>query len=511
MSNNFQQGATQNTSAKKSLLDYQNFYLFGIKGVAMTSLAQCLLDAGKNVQGCDVAEDFVTQEILEKKKIVIENFSQDFLHNQHSTTPDCLIYTASHQGIDHPQVQQAIKANIPIYSQAEALAELFNQKEGVAVCGVGGKSTISAMLVWVLKYLNIPISFSVGVGEIIGLKSSGEWNKQSRYFVAEADEYVIDPNAKKKGQEFVPRFAFLKPSIVICSNLSYDHPDVYQDFTSTKEAFKKFFLQIKKNGSLIINADNLDLVNIAQEVKKQRADLKIINFSWNKVSQYWLSDWQIKHGLSLATVQQQLSDQSTQTDQSTQAQLKLKVPGQFNLMNALAAITALFELQIPLEQSCLALSKFQSTKRRFELVHIQNQQRFFDDYAHHPNELSEVIRTLNQYFPQDKKIIAFQPHTYSRTKAMFADFVEVLGSNLSSEDQLIILDIFASAREEIDDAVSSQQLVQAIQDKFPQANVLFVPNIKQLADYLNDNHFDLCITIGAGDIYKVYESLSFDK
>lgn len=506
MSNNFQQGAIQATSTKKSILDYQNFYLLGIKGVGMTSLAQCLLDAGKNVRGCDLVEDFVTQKILDRKKIVVENFTQDFLHNQHSTTPDCLIYTAAHQGIDHPQVQQALKANIPIYSQAEALAELFNQKEGVAICGVGGKSTISAMLVWVLKYLNVPISFSVGVGEIIGLESSGEWNNQSRYFVAEADEYVIDPNAKKKGQELVVRFSFLKPSIVVCSNLSYDHPDVYPDFASTKEAFKKFFLQIKKNGSLIINADNLDLVNIAQEVKKQRADLKIINFSWNKASQYFLSDWQIKHGLSLATVKQQL------VNQNTQAQLKLKVPGQFNLMNALAAIAALFELQIPLEQSCSALSKFQSTKRRFELVHIQNQQRFFDDYAHHPNELSEAIRTLNQYFPQDKKIIAFQPHTYSRTKTMFADFVEVLGSNLSSGDQLIILDIFASAREEVDDAVSSQQLVKAIQDKFPQANVLFLPNIKQLADYLlNKNHFDLCITIGAGDIYKVYESLPFSK
>lgn len=487
------------------LLDYQHFYLVGIKGVAMTSLAQCLLDAGKNVRGSDVLEDFVTHKILNKKQIAVENFNSDFLDESQGPRPDCLIYTAAHQGIDHLQVQQAIKAKIPIYSQAEALAALFNQKEGVAVCGVGGKSTISAMLVWALKQLAIPISFSVGVGEILGLNKSGEWNNQSNYFIAEADEYAIDPNAKKKGLEIIPRFSFLKPAIVVCSNLSFDHPDIYSDFTATKNTFKKFFLQIKKNGSLIINADNEELLKLSQEVKEQRADINIVNFSWKNPSQYFLSDWQIKNGQSLATVNQQLLKNTKQN------QLRLKVPGQFNLMNALAAIAVLAELQIPLKSSCQALSQFQSSKRRFELVHLENQQRFFDDYAHHPHELSELIRTLNQYFPQIKKLIAFQPHTYSRTKAMFKDFVEVLGSNLNGQDQLVILDIFASAREKLDDSISSQQLVKTIEDKFPQAHVQYLADIKELANYIKKNHFPINITVGAGDIYKVYELLSFTQ
>lgn len=505
MSDNSQQQIAHFQSVKKSILDYQNFYLVGIKGVAMTSIAQCLLDANKNVRGSDVAEDFVTKKILQEKKILVGNFSEDFLNQSNVQTPDCLIYTAAHQGIDHPQVQKAIAANLPIYSQAEALAELFNQKEGIAICGVGGKSTITAMLVWALKQLAVPISFSVGVGEIVGLKTSGEWNNKSAYFIAEADEYAIDPNALKKGQEIIPRFSFLNPFIVICSNLSYDHPDIYPDFATTKKVFKKFFLQIKQNGFLIINADNPDLFKLSQEVKNQRADINIIHFSWENQHQYYLSNWEIKNGQSLATVNQQLINETKQT------QIRLKVPGQFNLMNALAAIAALSELQIPLKQSCQALSQFKSTKRRFELVHLQNQQRFFDDYAHHPSELSEVIRTLNQYFPQDKKLIAFQPHTYSRTKAMFKDFVEALGSNLSNQDQLVVLDIFASAREKLDESVSSQQLVKAIQDKFPKANVLYLTNIQKLANYLNKNHFDLSITIGAGDIYKVYELLSFTQ
>ena len=119
-----------------SLLNYQNFYLVGIKGVAMTSIAQCLLDAGKNVRGSDVEEDFVTAKILREKAIKVESFAENLLSTSNKNKPDCLIYTAAHQGIDHPQVKKAIENNIPVFSQAEALADLFNQKEGIAVCGV---------------------------------------------------------------------------------------------------------------------------------------------------------------------------------------------------------------------------------------------------------------------------------------------------------------------------------------------------------------------------------------
>lgn len=492
-------------NSKKSILDYQHFYLVGIKGVAMTSIAQCLIDAGKTVCGSDLDEDFVTAKILTEKSICVENFNSGFLQEKSNRNIDCLIYTAAHQGIDNLQVQAAIQAQIPVYSQAEALADLFNQKKGIAVCGVGGKSSTSAMLVWVLEKLNIPISFSVGVGEIIGLEATGSWKSESEYFIAEADEYAVDANAAKKDEKMIPRFSFLKPSVVICTNLKYDHPDVYPNFAATKEAFKNFFLQIKKNGLLIINADNPELTALSEEVKKVREDLKIISFSWQGPANYYFSNWQIKNGQNLAEINQELEKKRDH------CQLRLKVPGQFNLMNALAATTALAELEIKLLDICQKLGQFQSTKRRFELVHLKTNQLFFDDYAHHPSEISEVIRSLNQYFPENKKLIAFQPHTYSRTKSMFKDFVDALGSNISNQDQLIILDIFASAREKLDDSVSSQKLVQAISDKFPQVKVLYLSDINHLAKYLKENQFDLTITVGAGDIYKVYQLLSFTK
>lgn len=486
---------SQTPTSQPQLLDFNHFYLVGIKGVAMTSLAQCLLDAGKTVRGSDLDEDFVTKDILESRKIEIDNFQADF--STAEIKPEAIIYTAAHQGVDHPQVQAAIKAGLPVYSQAEALGELFNQKAGIAVCGVGGKSSTSAMITWVFRQLKLDISFSVGVGKIIGLAETGAWRAQSQYFVAEADEYVIDCNALKKDQAPTPRFSFLKPAIAICTNLRFDHPDVYVDFAATKAAFKKFFLQLKPNGQLIVNADNPDLLALAQEVILERPDIQLHTFAWSKSADFRLANWQVKNGQSLATIYAP----------QAQAELRLQIPGQYNLMNALAAIAGLHSAQIDLKSSCQALASFKSTQRRFELVNIKQGRQFFDDYAHHPSELSEVIRTLNQYFPDQKKIIAFQPHTYSRTKQLFNDFVDALGSNLSTNDQLIILDIFASAREVFDYSVSSQKLVAAIQAKFPQARVKYVSDIASLANYLASANYNLAITVGAGDIYQVYDQL----
>ena len=484
-------------ASSPAFLDHHTFYLVGIKGVAMTSLAQCLLDTNKAVRGSDIAEEFVTQPILDQRGLVVEDFSSD-LFDPDKPSPECLVYTSAHQAGHHPQVQAALKAGLPIYSQAEALAALFNQKQGIAVCGVGGKSTTSAMLAWIFSQLKLDIAFSVGVGEILGMSETGAWSKTSQWMIAEADEYVIDPNVAK--EQLQPRFSFLKPLITVCTNLKFDHPDVYANFASTKAQFKKFFLQIKKHGYLIVNADDQDLLSLAQEVIQERADLQLLTFSWNNSqANYYFQDWRVEASRTQATVL---------TAQGQSQALSLQVPGQFNAMNALAALAATQAANLKLADACQALASFQSTKRRFELVKISQGRRFFDDYAHHPSELSELIRTLHQYFPQQKRIIAFQPHTYSRTKALFNDFVEALGSNLESSDQLILIDIFASAREQLDDTVSSQQLAQAINDKFPQAQALWLANTHDLAQYLQAHNFDLAITVGAGDIYKLWQELA---
>ena len=459
-----------------SLFAKQKFYLVGIKGVAMTSIAQCLLDAGKEVSGSDLAEDFVTEPILKKIAIKIEDITTipDF-NNQKI---DAVIYTAAHQGIDNPQVQEALRLGLPVYSQAEALAEFFNQQAGLAVCGVGGKSTVSAMITFVLERLApAKLSYSVGVGEIIGMAKTGQWQAQGEYFVAEADEYVVDPHAKAKGQVIQPRFSFLKPFLTVCTNLKYDHPDVYEDFTATKAAFAQFFKQIKNNGFLIINGDNPDLVELSQNIS--RPDISIITFGEGEHCQFKLSDYNFK----------------------------LQVPGKFNLLNALAALASLKQLGFVEKEIIGALADFRSTKRRFELVKKDEQTWHFDDYAHHPSEVLAVIDTLNENFPNGKKLIAFQPHTFSRTRQLFDEFVEALANHSKNTDEILLIDIFPSAREAFDSEMNCDKLVAAVKAKYPNCQIQNLHTIPALAKYVQETPHQVFITIGAGDIYQAHELL----
>ncbi len=271
-------------------LDYQHFYLVGIKGVAMTSLAQCLLDAGKTVSGSDVAEAFVTQHMLDRLNIKIDiGFEGEI-----PSDIDCVVYTAAHQSQQNPQVLQAQQKNIATFSHAEALASLFNQKKGIAVCGVGGKSTTAAMIAWIMEKTGQNPSFSVGVGNIPGLEKTGQWHADSQFFVAEADEYVVDPAAT----ETVARFSFLKPFITVCTNLRFDHPDVYHDFEQTKRTFGDFFSQIQDGGFLVANIE--DQQSIEQTTTKL-AQVSVSYFGATSSAKLLLTDYQSTDGKTLAT------------------------------------------------------------------------------------------------------------------------------------------------------------------------------------------------------------------
>jgi UDP-N-acetylmuramate--alanine ligase len=478
-----------------SLLAFQHFYLVGIKGVAMTSLAQCLVDANKTIHGSDVSEDFVTKKMLQQLQEK-QPFHIDPLTSDLPADTDCLIYTAAHQGIDQSQVQTALRAGIPVYSQAEALAELFNQQQGIAVCGVGGKTTVSAMLTWILQKLAPEqLSYSVGVGEILGLPKTGQWQAEGRYFVAEADEYVINPHAREKGEAIVPRFSFLRPHLTICNNLRFDHPDVYDDFTHTRTTFLQFFENIQSNGWLLLNGDDQPLAQLGLQLRLDRPDIQVKTFGQQEGNDFLLKNLRFSAGLSQAELYYGEED----------CLLSLAIPGEFNLRNGAAALAAAHLLGFSLRDASRALADFRSTTRRFELVRETAQQKFFDDYAHHPSEVAATLQALQASFPGKQRLVAFQPHTYSRTKLLFEEFVQAFVENLQADDQLFLLPIFASARESDDPSISSDLLVEAIKKRAPECRVRLLPNLTSLAEELQKADFSVALTMGAGDIYEVYQ------
>ena len=454
----------------------------------MTSLAQILLDAGHSVRGCDVADDFVTHDILKKLAIQIDVGFDHLLPEK----IDLVVFTSAHRGKFNPMVQQAIAKHIVAVSQAEELARWANQKKMVAVCGVGGKSTVSAMITWIMSQLhpdNVP-SFSVGVGNILGLNRTGSWNPQNPWFVTEADEYVIDPSAPSRQEEIVPRFSFLRPSVVVVTNLAYDHPDVYQNFAHTQQVFAQFFAQIKHPGSLIINQDTPELNNLSATWKESHPDSTLLSFGQQNISQF-------TNQVGKSTAQIMIGQQSIKVE--------LQLPGIYNMMNAAAALTAVSAMGESVEKATQALADFPSTMRRFEKIGEKQGVIYFDDYAHHPNEVKNVIEALNLWYPTQRKVIAFQSHTFSRTKQLFTEFVDAF----SSAQEVCMIDIFASARESFDPSITSNLLCSQINHKYPQVKAQNYRTIPELAAYLKSTlqPGDVCLTIGAGTIYQVHDLL----
>lgn len=473
--------------------EYSSFYLVGIKGVAMTALAQCLVDAGKKVAGCDVAEAFVTQPLLDRLRVSID---KGFTHPL-PTDVECVIYTAAHQGQYNPLVQAARNQHIPCLSHAEALADLFNEKQGIAVCGVGGKSTTSAMIAWILSYWQNPaqadpeVSFAVGVGNIPGLNKTGQWSATGPYFVAEADEYVIDPSAPSRGEPITPRFSFMKPTLTVCTNLSFDHPDVYKNFDHTLETFGTFFRQIKPGGTLVTAVTNQPYIEKMQT--QHQVTARVVYYGDDDTAEVKLTTYASEAGLTTATVVHQQQEYT----------LQLNVPGKFNVLNAVAALTVAQKVGIPLTQACAALATFHSTQRRSEFMGEKKGVKYYDDYAHHPNEVQNIIHAFKEWFPHQKLVVAFQSHTFSRTKALFTEFV----SAFAEADQVVMIDIFPSAREAFDSSITSDMLCQAITTRYPHMSAQNLKTLPALAEWCV-THLqpgDICLTVGAGDIYHLHD------
>ncbi len=469
-------------------------HLVGIKGVAMTALAQCLDDMGAHVSGSDVEENFVTQKILSTRHFFLET-GFDPAHIKPEM--ELVIYTGAHQGKNNPEVKEAQRQRIPVLSHAEALGMLMHGKKGISVCGTGGKSTTSAMIAWILDSAGLRPSFAVGVGNIPNFGVSGRYTQihsqatdevsRSGWFVAEADEYAVDPTSDTR-----PRFIYQKPAIIVCPNLSYDHPDIYADFDSMKKVFLDFFNSLPKDGVLILNGDDPELLELSKNV---RPDITQILVGTSEQCTMKISSVRTTKKLTTFTLQHT----------NKQLEFTLGVPGEHNVRNAALAIATAGVLQASLEKTREALAQFASTMRRFEYKGKLQQIPCFDDYAHTPEEITATIKALRDWEPERKIVVAFQPHTYSRTKALFDGFVD----SLALADRVILLPIFASAREEDDPSIHSDMIAAEIAKRYPGKIVTLSTDIAELAESLQKSltENDTFMTMGAGDIYTVYEKL----
>lgn len=459
------------------LSEVKKIHFVGIKGVAMTSLAIVALEYGISVSGSDSQEQFPTEAMLKKFAIPFyHGFTARFL--QKSRFPDLVIYTGAHGGMTNKEVVEAHKSGIPTMSHGQALGLFMESKKAIAIAGSHGKTTTSAMIATVLMKGGYDPCFAVGCGEIFALPASGHWGK-GEYFVAEADEYATDPTSDP-----TPRFLWQRPTILVVTNIEYDHPDVYNNVEEVENAFVRFAQQISSDGYLVAGIDSPSVRKMLQRVSTDT-----ITFGVSTKALFHPRKIQFKQGYT-----------EFEIFQGTHAlgHCRLSVPGMHNVLNSIASYAALSHVGIPHEVIIEGLGQFTGTKRRFERIAEKKGIVFYDDYAHHPTEIRATLSAARLWYPTRRIIAIFQPHTYSRTHALLNEFA----TSFTESNYVLFADIYASSREKETQEVSSRLLAQRTSGYH--THVFYTPQktdvIQSLAGIIKPN--DIVITMGAGDIYQ---------
>lgn len=465
----------------------KKIHFVGIKGVGVAPLAIIASQAGFDVSGSDIEEEFITDETLKKSNIkILIGFDKKNVEGK-----DLVITTGAHGGFENPENLRAKELGIPIWTQGEAVGKfmdgsIFGRKfEGVSVSGSHGKTTTTAMIATILLENKYDPSFLVGTGYIPSLGSSGHYGK-GKFFIAEADEYATEPNFDK-----TPKLLWQNPKIGVITNIEFDHPDLYISLDQLRQAFLNFSNNINEKGMLVACADDEETLKLLSEYKKP-----FITYGFSKKSDFYIERLSISQDEMFFWVN---------AKNTSLGEFSVNVTGEHNALNALCSIVVCLELGLSIEQIKKGLNMFRGTKRRFEFIgNIPSGALLYDDYAHHPTEVRKTLSAIKKSFPNKKIVCIFQPHTYSRTKSLFEQFV----GSFSDADEVILVDIYASLREKPDNSVSSQLLADNISKLHK--NVLYIPKLKDVVEYVGQKSFGkdyVLITMGAGNVYKIYNDL----
>lgn len=465
----------------------KRIHFVGIKGVGMTPLAIIAKQAGMSVSGCDIAEEFITDVPLRRAGIVsLNGFTPDHIKNV-----DVVITTGAHGGFDNIEVQTAKALRIPILTQGQAIGEFqsgaFFGKSltGISVAGSHGKTTTTAMLATILQEAGFDPSYLIGTSGVPSLAGPGHFGK-GRFFIAEADEYATEPVYDK-----TPKLFWQKPKIAIITNIELDHPDLYPTLDAITEAFITFARAIPQNGLLIVCGDDLQVNKLLKK------------YTGNKMTYGYADDNDFVLSRVHTIGEQTFFD--IQARDRLLGTFAIHVAGEHNALNATAAILAAMEAGVPFNRIAKVIGKFCGSKRRAEYIgKLATGALLFDDYAHHPTEIRKTLRAFREWFPKKKLICIFQPHTYSRTKILFEQFIR----SFFDADTVILIDLYPSLRETPDPTVSSARLVEAI--KGIHSNAFFFPHLSDVVQYINQQGFHsdtVVITMGAGDVYKINKKL----
>ena len=438
-------------------LDYSNYYFIGIGGIGMSSLAEYMLYINKNVEGYDREKSFSSKRLINLGLRIIFSENIEKINLKFTDPKNTLVVFTPAIDNNNKILSYFISKKFKVVKRAELLSVIVNSSFCIAIAGTHGKTTTTSILSHILY--NSKLKFTSFVGGIMKKYKSNIIKKGNDIFIVEADEYD-------------KTFLKIKPNIASILNVDGDHYDIYNDMDDIQNSFKKFTKNLKKNGIIFHNSNlEFDGISFGKDLK---SDVRLINLKnhQNKL----IFDIQFKKKLF--------------------KNVELNMLGDHNALNAMVAFMIAISLNI--EPNCIikSLKSFPGIMRRFS-IELNEPKIFIDDYAHHPNEINSVYNSLKTLYPNKKKLVIFQPHLFSRTKDFMSEFAEAL----EKFDKIALLDIYP-AREKPIEGITSQSIL----DKINNTNKVLL-NKNDIKDLLSNDDHELVVSMGAGDIGELVESI----
>lgn len=465
----------ENNVENIDLTKVNKVFLVGIGGIGMSALARILREMNKKILGSDVTASKVTND-LEKLNVEIkigehkkENIKEDI---------DLLVYSNAIK-MDNSEILRAKEFKIPTISYPELLGMLSRDKFTICISGTHGKTTVTALSSLIMDEAGFDPTCVIG-SNIKEFKGNARLGK-SKYFVLEADEY---------------KEAFLNydPNIIVLNNVEFEHPDFFKDLNDVKDKFKKFVRKLPKKGLLLVNYDDKNTMEVAQE-----ASCQVATFGLKKGADF--RAYNIKQvGVNI------LYD--VEYKKQKIVSIKLKLSGRHNVYNSLASIVLSRALKISLNEIKEVVEKYEGAWRRFELKGEERGIMIIDDYAHHPTEIKTTLAGARMKYPKRRIMAVLQPHHEDRFEAMFDDFAR----SFKSADLVLVSDVYHVRGRELksqisnvkDNSKNSKLLSEKIGEK-----AIYTDSLDKTLEWLSENtrEGDIVVTLGAGDVTKIGSKL----
>ncbi len=452
-----------------------HYHLLGIGGSGLSAIARVLLEAGHTVSGCDRASSPLADALQADGAAVYLGHDP-----AHLDGVEVVIRSAAIPE-ENAEIQAALRRGVPVLKRQQFLGDWMADKIGLAVAGTHGKTTTSSMLAWVLHQLGADPTFIVGgVLQNLGVNARAG---AGPHFVIEADEYDR-------------MFLGLKPQLEIVTNLEHDHPDCYPTLADMEQAFADFVALLPAAGWLIACTDDAGASRLLQQA--EAAGKQTVAYGLtppSKAAAHWMQAQNLRPNAAGG-----LSFEAVSSLEGRACTVHLQVPGRHNVQNALAVLSAIAILGLPLEAAARALGQFRGAGRRFEVRGQFGGVTLVDDYAHHPTEIRATLQAARQRYPQARLWAVWQPHTYSRLQTLAADFARAF----SAADRVLVTEVYAAR--ETAQAFTGADMAARIEHPA----VAFAPSLAEAVQMLTleVQPGDVVLVLSAGDAVQINEQLA---